>query len=1005
MIYKLLNISRILFFVVISFNIFNIRSQGFTVDIQTSISNPSLGKVNKIFEDSRGIIWIGTDLGLIRESAGSFTTIDSKNGFIPNTVNDIYEDNQKRLWFCTNNGIFIYDGFQFQPTKINIKNKLFTPKILRILPFDEGSIYVCSNLGLLRISRLNNTILEAEQISQNSCYNGVISENKLLLSSEAGIFSIELKNRTIKKLNSNFSIRQLSVMKFVRTKKAIYMSSNDLFTIINNNCILLKKNIHPNYIGPLHAFENSIIFGDFQMYEYKESDKTFSMYDMGAQNITNIAFSKDSSVLVGGFGVFARFRTTYWYEKTDSLKHYGSPMFRYSSFSKNVYQIDRANHFEINQLNKIGTDNYFQNIKVALSEIEKSKIGEIADWIFIKNGDIVFTTYSNGFYVFKNTTNKNIQIAKFANYYPGARFGSITHDTLFSNSIIITGENTIVKLDSNLNIKETSKINLNSELIRVFYFKDEQIKIVLNGIIINKSTTGDSYLQDEFNLPKIPILRHFIEYEKSRIWWITTNGHILCVEHKGKNNFQLLVNHKPADLFNTFSKVTNFVRLTEDLLLISNFNQGFIFNTKTTPFKVQYIDTTGKLRDFFQFIGNNIIHDNSIYSVSSKRLFQYKYNLNFLINSIKQELSIPTLLNLQIGEKSISNFILNQDLKEKIITYEDKNIKLNIIPVVFNTLHKPFLEYFLKGFEDSWSNITYNDWIEYRKLPPGDYEFICRVGGSFNSQIIRIPISILPPWYKQKLTLIIFGILLIFLGFSIAKLIFNKTVENAKKNQKLAEYEKTIIESKLRYLRAQIEPHFISNALQSAKLNLLKHDFERSQTQIDNMSKIFRSFFEMSENSWISISDEAHWLAEYCRIESDSPIKNIKITHNFDQFMEFNHLLIPSMLIQPIIENAFKHGLDKNSNNLFLEIKLSMLKNNKLRFDIRDSGKNIFMGNISNKKNLSGYKVTMERIKLLNNILSDNIELIFLDNLDQSEILTGTWVRLDLPFQNKIPDK
>ena len=121
--------------------------------------------------------------------------------------------------------------------------------------------------------------------------------------------------------------------------------------------------------------------------------------------------------------------------------------------------------------------------------------------------------------------------------------------------------------------------------------------------------------------------------------------------------------------------------------------------------------------------------------------------------------------------------------------------------------------------------------------------------------------------------------------------------------------------------------------------------------------------------------------------------------------MEFNHLLIPSMLIQPIIENAFKHGLDKNSNNLFLEIKLSMLKNNKLRFDIRDSGKNIFMGNISNKKNLSGYKVTMERIKLLNNILSDNIELIFLDNLDQSEILTGTWVRLDLPFQNKIPNK
>ena len=119
----------------------------------------------------------------------------------------------------------------------------------------------------------------------------------------------------------------------------------------------------------------------------------------------------------------------------------------------------------------------------------------------------------------------------------------------------------------------------------------------------------------------------------------------------------------------------------------------------------------------------------------------------------------------------------------------------------------------------------------------------------------------------------------------------------------------SIAESEMKALRAQMNPHFIFNSLNAIQQMVNNHEYDNASRYLDTYSKVTRQILENSEKKWITVRDEVRFLELYLQIES------LRFDGAFEYLIETgedvmpNSHKIPAMVVQPIVENAIKHGL------------------------------------------------------------------------------------------------
>lgn len=171
---------------------------------------------------------------------------------------------------------------------------------------------------------------------------------------------------------------------------------------------------------------------------------------------------------------------------------------------------------------------------------------------------------------------------------------------------------------------------------------------------------------------------------------------------------------------------------------------------------------------------------------------------------------------------------------------------------------------------------------------------------------------------QQFLWFSIAGILLV--GMLMGFLFYtNRKRKELKLNQNIAE-------SEMKALRAQMNPHFMFNSLNAIQQMVMNNENENAFRYLDTYSKLTRQILENSEKKWITVKDEMKFLELYLEIES------LRFEHAFrykieasDEVMP-NSDRIPAMVVQPIVENAIKHGLLRKDGD----------KNLLIRFDRKD---------------------------------------------------------------------
>lgn len=188
---------------------------------------------------------------------------------------------------------------------------------------------------------------------------------------------------------------------------------------------------------------------------------------------------------------------------------------------------------------------------------------------------------------------------------------------------------------------------------------------------------------------------------------------------------------------------------------------------------------------------------------------------------------------------------------------------------------------------------------------------------------------------------------------------------------------------KLESLRSQMNPHFIFNSLNAINYLVLKKDNENATIYIHQFSKFFRNILNNTRAETISLEDEVKMAVLYLDIEQKRLSNNFYYTITQAENINLSSLKIPSLLLQPFLENAIWHGLQQSDlEEKKIEISIYENKNKEIQLEIYDNG----IGRIQaqsqksyDQKKSHGLNITFERIQLHNVTSSCKLDFKIID--------------------------
>lgn len=269
--------------------------------------------------------------------------------------------------------------------------------------------------------------------------------------------------------------------------------------------------------------------------------------------------------------------------------------------------------------------------------------------------------------------------------------------------------------------------------------------------------------------------------------------------------------------------------------------------------------------------------------------------------------------NLQLPLADISTFIT----RVSVNNIDTAVLSSYTLPFSKNNLLVEFSAVDLTGFNPAFEySINNRDWIRaqtntlsLQNQPPDNYTIRIRSikrDGTPSSQVAVISFKIKTPFWKSSwfwgiLVITVFGLLL-FLVQRRNRLRQKKAIEKITTEKKLAELE-------MQALKAQINPHFVFNCLNSIKGFIYDKDYAQADRYLDKFSDLMRSTIDNSDAAVISLEEEIKYLDNYLQLEKLRFGDQFEYSINADSISNRGNIFVPAMLLQPYVENAIRHGV------------------------------------------------------------------------------------------------
>jgi two-component sensor histidine kinase len=355
------------------------------------------------------------------------------------------------------------------------------------------------------------------------------------------------------------------------------------------------------------------------------------------------------------------------------------------------------------------------------------------------------------------------------------------------------------------------------------------------------------------------------------------------------------------------------------------------------------------------------------------------------------------LSGIQVFNKPYPTDTLPEYLHTLKLSHKNNFITLTVSSTEFGEPEGLEYRYRLSGIDKEWIHTNYlTRTISYPALRPGDYVFYTSIrneDGSWSDSKINLGITIVPEWWQTMLFKIsAFAIVLCLL------IVFNRRRIQSirKKEQQKARHEKELIELEAKALRAQMNPHFVFNCLNSIKSLIQLNENEKSVTYLTTFSKLIRTLLNNAEKKEISLYDEIETCKYYLQLEAMRFDTKFSYSVSADENIDLKSVQVPALIIQPFIENAIWHGIIPRSTEG--SVFLNVLRNDgSIEIVIEDNG----IGREASRQNRSasglthqskGVNLTQSRLELDSLLQQRQAKVEIIDKKNESGISTGTKV-------------
>ncbi len=216
-------------------------------------------------------------------------------------------------------------------------------------------------------------------------------------------------------------------------------------------------------------------------------------------------------------------------------------------------------------------------------------------------------------------------------------------------------------------------------------------------------------------------------------------------------------------------------------------------------------------------------------------------------------------------------------------------------------------------------------------------------------------------------------------------------------------FEQQLAQVQMSALRAQMNPHFIFNCLNSIQLYTTSNNAAKASDYLNRFSQLIRLVLENSRSERVTLQSELEALRLYLEMEAMRFKDKLRFTIQLPAHLDADLIEIPPLLLQPYVENAIWHGLMHRAEGGVVSVKVESLAPDCLRVTITDNGVGRAMAAELKSKSATrhksfGMKLTGERISLINRLYDTTTRVQVHDLVDAGGTPAGTEVMIEIPI-------
>lgn len=333
------------------------------------------------------------------------------------------------------------------------------------------------------------------------------------------------------------------------------------------------------------------------------------------------------------------------------------------------------------------------------------------------------------------------------------------------------------------------------------------------------------------------------------------------------------------------------------------------------------------------------------------------------------------------------------------LTHDENHLTVHFTTIAFTHRDRIALDYVLEGSGDPAVRTGPEGMATFAGLAPGDYRMVVRKAGDGDGEVlVSLPVKVHPAvwqtwWFRTMAALLVLVLTLV---------LYRRRVGQVREQARLrGEFERRLAEVEMSALRAQMNPHFLFNSLNSINRYIVKNEPKLASEYLTKFSRLMRLVLNNSKQQVVPLQDELDALNLYVELEALRFNNRFELDSRVELDADANTVMVPPMLLQPYVENAIWHGLMHKKEGV-PKLRLHVLKRNReLRFEVEDNGVGREQSALLRSKRATdqpshGTSITRERLELVERMHGLKTAVHYTDLKDLGHRAAGTRVTITI---------